>query len=143
MFFSNWIVSDKEEKEYFDWNGDMNTMIHDIMYRMNDKYIWNNIKLPKHLKHASMLIKRLCQCSNNVFLGHRHNLNTYRDLTVYFSPSLDFINSVKLQLNTCQIFLLIWLTWLITKWGPCASWLSMPCFWIPNEQMTRISDNLT
>ena len=50
MFFSNWIVSDKEEKEYFDWNGDMNTMIHDIMYRMNDKYIWNNIKSTKTFK---------------------------------------------------------------------------------------------
>ena len=29
MFFSNWIVSDKEEKVQLDRKGNMNTIIHD------------------------------------------------------------------------------------------------------------------
>ena len=33
----NWIVSDKEEKVELYRKGDMNTVIHDITYKMNEK----------------------------------------------------------------------------------------------------------
>ena len=35
--FNNWIVSDKVEKVELDCKGDMNTIIHDITYKINDK----------------------------------------------------------------------------------------------------------
>ena len=33
----DWIVSDKEEKVVLDSKGDMNTIIHQITFEMNDK----------------------------------------------------------------------------------------------------------
>ena len=37
MFCPNWIVHDEEEKVELDCKVDMNTIIHDITYEMNDK----------------------------------------------------------------------------------------------------------
>ena len=37
MFFSNWMVSDKGEKVELDRKVHMNTIIHDIKLKMNEK----------------------------------------------------------------------------------------------------------
>ena len=39
MFCPNWIVHDEEEKVELDSQVDMNTIIHDITFEMNDKKI--------------------------------------------------------------------------------------------------------
>ena len=64
MLFSNWIVSDKDEKVELDCKGDMNIIMHDVTCEMTTKDNCNNIRTKIDLNHASARIQSLCWCSN-------------------------------------------------------------------------------